>query len=134
MDIFKKTKKKDFEIVSDIDAIVDKAIGFTLHGKDHRIEPVTTQRFFEWSSALSGLYNLKDKTDVLADDVIDAYYKAINTLCPTITKEDIKKCTQAQLSAVYGTILDHCSGRAHSDDYKKKVMTSQNSQASVPQR
>lgn len=115
-----KSKQKDFEVISDVDAVVAKPVGFKLHGKTHRIEPITTQKFFEWSGSLASIYALKDKKDVTPDEIVDCYFNVIHSLCETVTREDIKKCEQAQLAALYGLIFDHCTGRAHTEEYQKK--------------
>lgn len=124
MDIFKRKKaKEDFEVIADVDAVVASPIGFRLHGKDHKIDPITTEQFLNWSNSLAHLYSLKDKKEVSPEEMIEAYFQIIGSLCKTITKEDIRKCEQAQLAALYGLIFDHCTGRAHVESYQKKKNT-----------
>lgn len=122
--MFKKfmPARGDFEVIADIDAVISKPIGFTLHGKDHRINPITTELFLIWSNALANLWNLKSKENVKEGETLDAYYTVINSLCPSITLEDIKKCEPSQVAAIYGIILDHATGRIRSEDEKKKTL------------
>ena len=112
----------DYDVISNIDDILDKPIAFVLHGKAHQINPVTTREFLEWSKALAGLSALRDKKHNDEKELIEAHLLTINTLCPSITKEDLETATQAQIAAIYGILLDHVSGKAHTEDYKKKTI------------
>ena len=117
------------EIFANLDDIITKPLAFVLHGKTHLISPLTTEQFLGWSTALAGLWDLKDKKGLEPDQLIDAYTKAIRSVCKTITKADIEQSTQAQIAAIYGLVLDHCMGRAHTEDYLKKKPTAQPTQS-----
>lgn len=124
--------QEDFEIIADIDAVITKPIGFRLHGRSHKIRPVTTREFMEWSSALAHLWNLKKKEDVQDEEIWKAYYNVIHTLCETITLEDIQKCEPSQIAAIYGVLLDHVTGRIQREDEKKKALSQSTQNENLP--
>lgn len=119
---FKPAREENFEIIADIDKVVSSPIGIKLHGRDHRIEPLTTETFLKWSKSVGELYSLASK-EVTEDQMKQAYFNCIHSLCKTVTMDDIMKCEKSQIAALFGVILDHCTGRAHTDEYKKKVKT-----------
>lgn len=108
-----------------LDKLISDPLPFRLHGKVHTLKPVSTKEFYHLTNSLAHLYTLRDQNkEVKAQEVIDAYYEVIKSLCDTITKEDIQKMTQAQIGAMYALILEHAHGRTEQVDQnelKKKT-------------
>jgi hypothetical protein len=108
-------------IVSDLDAMVANPIAFRLHGKVHHLNPVTVKEFFAYSNALLSIQTLQSKSDLSDEEIVDLYAKLIQSVCTSITKDDVKNLTHAQATALLNLIIEHITGRAHvSEDEKKK--------------
>lgn len=112
--------KKAPKVVTDLDAIVRDPIAITLHGKTHTIKPVLVEEFFALSNALAIVKELGLRDKLTLDEVIDGYYGVIYAVCPTITREDIRACSQSQIAALLKLVIEHVSGGL--TDEKKKMM------------
>lgn len=96
--------------VADLDKIATRQCVFTLHGKDHVITPPNLLNWLEIVEANAKLWNLKDQDVVTPEQLINDYFNLISKLCNTITKEDIKNCTQMQVSSLWQLVLDFMNG------------------------
>ena len=109
-------------VVSDLDAMVANPVAFRLHGKVHRMRPITVKEFFAVSNALLSLERLKSDDRLTDEQIIDLYFQIIHSVCDSVTKNDIKSMTHAQAGALIQLIVDHVTGRAHvpiPDEQKK---------------
>lgn len=126
MGIFKlkpaRARASEVSIIANLDDLITKPTAFTLHGKEHVIEPLSTKLFLQWSEALADFYALKEKPKVEADVLIDTYLKVFKSVCPTIERKDLEDATQAQIAALYSIILDHCTGKTPMGESEKKKM------------
>ena len=102
--------KKAPKVVTDLDAIVRDPIAITLHGKTHTIKPVLVEEFFALSNALAIVKELGLRDKLTLDEVIDGYYGVIYAVCPTITREDIRACSQSRIAALLKLVIEHVSG------------------------
>jgi hypothetical protein len=109
--------------VQDIDAIIEKPEYIKLHGVVHEIKPVLVNEFFALANALARLNNLTAQKEINLDDLVDTYFGLIRSVCPTIEKEDIRKCTNAQVAAILQKVYDHVNGI--SGEKKKTPLTFQ---------
>lgn len=123
---FKSKIPKDVELVSDIDAIITETIYFQLHGKVRAIKPMSAEQFLKYSLALSKLYSLRERKGLTGDELVEAYFELANSVIDDITKDDIRKLTQAQVSGLYTLILKSVTGEIQAEkDEKKKMKESQ---------
>lgn len=108
-------------IIADLDALIDEQISFKLHGKQHFISSVSTITFFKFAEKLAALNSLREKENLTGEELTNAYYDLINSVCDTITVEDVEKCTSAQIGALFQLVLDKVMGRL-TDDKKKTLI------------
>jgi hypothetical protein len=114
------SKKPSARVVTDLDAIIREPIAVTLHGKTHVIKPVLVEEFFSLSNALAAISDIAGADKVTLDEVIDGYYGVISSVCPTITKSDIRQSSHSQIAALLQLVMDHVSGGL--TDEKKKAL------------
>lgn len=122
-----KNKNSVHSVVTDLDAILESPGYVRLHGKTHTIKPVLVEEFFAFANALAAIKQIEGTEKVTVDDLVDAYWGIISPVCPTITKEDIRACTQAQVAALVQLVTDHTTGRL-TEEKKKLHMMKQASQ------
>jgi hypothetical protein len=135
-----RDEKRRVNLIADLDDLISQPIGFKYLGKEYIIEPMTTHNFMIVSRALQDLENvLKDKNneDFNEDDIYQAYYDFISTLCPRISISDIRKAKIAQLHALLNLMIRHITGQtapdmvAVDDTEKKKILNQINSRSSI---
>lgn len=113
---FQERKK----VVTDLDAIIQSPGFVRLHGKEHKINPIEVGEFFAFANAIANIKSIEVKDKITFDELIDSYYQLIFPVCPSITKEDIKKCTQSQIAALMSMIQSHVTGGL-TDEKKKNL-------------
>lgn len=116
---FREKKPRANVPVIDLDAICETEQYVQLHGKTHVIKPVLLEEFYALANAWAGIQMLTKEEKVTHKQMVDAYYSVIMPICPSITVEDLQKCTAAQLSALLQLVIDHQNGRQI--DEKKKT-------------
>lgn len=109
---FKPARASEAEVISDLDALIEKPIAFTFQGRNHIINPITTETFFKVANALSALDAMKSRSDYTKDDLIAVYLGIFSSVCNSIGKKEIESMTQAQAGALLQIILDCVVGRA----------------------
>lgn len=119
---FKAILPKKNKVVLDIDSIVSESQFVRLHGKVHEIKPVLVAEYFLLANSMATVSELVNrKGAIVLDEMVDAYYGVISSVCPTITKKDIRACSHMQVAQLYQFVMDHISGRI--SDEKKKTLT-----------
>lgn len=108
-------------VVTDLDAILESPGAVKLHGEMHRIEPVLVSEFFVFANALASVQALQARETVTIDEIVDAYWALINPICPTITREHIRKCSAAQVTGLLNLVQEHVMGKL-TDEKKKALM------------
>jgi hypothetical protein len=109
-------------LVADIDALIEKPAYVKLHGNIHMIRPMLVQEFWAVANALAEIQKLPSREKIALDEMIDKYYAVIKAVCHTITREDIVKCTQAQIGALLQRVYDHVNGVVYDEEKKKTLM------------
>lgn len=110
-------------IVSDLDAMIASPIAFRLHGRVHYLKPVTVKEFFAYANALVSLDKLKTDDKLTDEQLLEMYCRLIQSVCDTVTVEDVKSLTHGQATALIQLIVEHISGKAHADSEQKKKTT-----------
>jgi hypothetical protein len=105
-------------MVADLDALLDESISFRLHGRDHEIRPISAAEFFKFTNAYAGLSALGNKNEIPTEQLISAYYEVFSSVCGTITKEDVRQMSIAQVGALFQLIIESVTGRAQVDQKK----------------
>lgn len=113
-----RTQKQKSDLVADLDALLDESIGFRLHGKDHDIRPISAKEFFKFTNAYARLSELSETKEIPAEKLIEGYYEVFSSVCDTITLEDVKQMSLAQVGALFQLIIETVSGRAQVDQKK----------------
>jgi hypothetical protein len=114
MNLFKKSKvdSQPATIVSDLDALISETIAFKVHGKIHKIKPITVEEFVKFSLALSDAQTLQTAESVKTNDLIDVYLKIFQAVCDTIERKDIESMTQPQVGALLQLVVEAVMGKA----------------------
>ena len=113
-----ETKPKPV-IVADLDSILSRTVSFVLHGRTLTLVPMSVENWLIAVSNESKLRALQSQTVVTPDELIKAYYDFISQLCPDITEDDIRNCTQQQVASLWQLALDTLNGYAE----KKTLLT-----------
>ena len=96
------------EIVSDLDKILTETVSFKLHGKIFRISPITSKQFFKYTLALDSLHKISGEID--AQELINRYHDLMKQVIPEIEREDIAKCSQAQIAGLFRLVINTITG------------------------
>lgn len=111
---------KALDIVSDLDKMIAEPLAFKLHGRVHKIEPISVKEFYAYSNALARLNVLRDSKSIEKEDLVDAYFELYKSVISTIKLQDVEDMTQAQAAALFQLIIDVVTGRAYAPDEEKK--------------
>jgi len=113
------------KLVSDLDRMIAESIAFKLHGKVHRINPITVEEFYRFTKAFSIVSGMKPDS-LSPAETLTMYHEVISSVAPTVTKKDIEDMTQAQVGALLQLVIEAVTGKAytevapaHSDEKKK---------------
>lgn len=117
-----RSKYKDAEPVTDLDAIIAAPVTFRFDGKIHKLKPMQLDEYLKFSNAQSRLLaNLKDDAPKLnARELARQYLDVVSSICDTITIEDILRMEQVQVAALYQLIIDITTGQVKTEAGKKK--------------
>lgn len=123
----KASKQEDVGPVTDLDAIVAEAVPFRFNGKIHEIKPIDLEGFLKFTNAQINLRKKADDGELLDAAILAKnYHLVISAVCDTVTLNDVKSMSQAQVAALYQLVLDAITGQVESveDDgtVKKKRM------------
>lgn len=118
MKLWPTRSKHKAEMVADLDALLDESISFRLHGRDHEIRPISAAEFFKFTNAYAGLSALGNKSEIPTEQLINAYYEVFSSVCTTISKEDVRQMSIAQVGALFQLIIESVTGRAQVDQKK----------------
>ena len=111
-------------LIADLDTLIDETVSLRLHGKTHTLNQITTIVFLKYTNRLAILNSCISNKNISEEELLDAYYELINSICETITIEDIKKAQSSQLAALLQLVIDKVMGRL-TESKKKTLMTSQ---------
>lgn len=109
-------------MVSDLDAMISQPVSFKVLGKTHVIQPLTVQQFTQFAFAYSQIMALHNQEVVTPDELVEAYYKMVSSVCDTVTKEDISKMSQQQVAGLFQIMVDLQAGKLFGDDGQKKTL------------
>lgn len=115
-----RTKAKNVDPVTDLDAIISEPVPFRFKGKTHFLKPVTVAEFLKFANANPKLLNGITEPDLTAQILAERYFDVISSVCDTITLKDIQSMEQAQVAALYQLVLDMVTGQVDMGDGKKK--------------
>jgi len=99
-------------VVADLDALLNESVYFKLHGKTHEIKPLSAKQFLILTNNLGHLLDLKEKSEITPDELVDRYYDLVSSCCETISKDDIKNMTQQQIAGLFQLVMDALTGKA----------------------
>lgn len=120
LNLFRGKEKKPGAVkVANLDALLARDQLVTLHGRNHRIKVPQLQTWIEIVSAQNELMALREKVSLSSDELIEAYFKFISKMCDSISKDDLRKCSQMQVSSLWQICLDMMAGYT-----QKKTQTS----------
>lgn len=116
VDLIKEIKEKrgveEYEVVVDLDALVDEEKTFKFKNKIHKIKPIDLKIFLLLTEAFSQLEKLGSEKQITKETIIDSYYAIISEVCDTITKKDIEEMSFVQLNALLKYLIDLLSGKS----------------------
>jgi len=107
--------------VTDLDAIIAEPVPFRFRGKIHILEPIQLMDFLRFANAHAELQNSMQSKDKLSVEVLaDKMLAVFQSVCKTITLEDLMKMEQVQVAALYQLVLDMVSGQVDMTGEGKK--------------
>jgi hypothetical protein len=112
-------------VISDLDAMVSEPVGFVLHGRTHVIKPITLEEFYKFVNAWTAVLSWKDSEKVGPREYLSGLTALFQSVCDSITPDDVSKLTQAQAGALFSLIVESVTGKAQAaevagSDQKKK--------------
>lgn len=109
------------EPIADLDALIQSPIPFKCLGRIHYLKPVSTQVFFEVTNALARMSTMKDAAGTLGEErLLDLYFGLFSAVCDTLSRNDLKRMSQAQCAALLQLVIDTITGKVHADIEEKK--------------
>jgi hypothetical protein len=117
---FKKPQAevKPSVVLRDFDALVADAVSFKLHGKIHVMNPVTVLEFWKFSESMAQIQLLATQEGVTIDSLTEGYLGIFQSVCPSITLEDVKNMTQPQIGALLQFVVDTIKGASQVEEYQ----------------
>ena len=107
------------KIVADLDAIKSEPVGFYLFEKLHIIKPLNVEEFMGYVDEYVNLMDLKNRTEVSAEELIEKYYRCFSKVIKTLTIDDVKNMSQQQCAALYELVMDTITGKVFTTEKKK---------------
>jgi hypothetical protein len=133
--------RRSTKLIADLDDLISQPIGFKYLGKSYIVEPMTTHNFMLVTRALhelEGILKTKEQQEFHEDEIYEAYFNFVSSLCPQMTLSDIKKAKIPQLHALLNLMVRHISGQTAPDmvaeDPEKKktqILMTHDSQNSI---
>lgn len=102
-------------MISDLDAMVSKPVAFRLHGKVHQIKPIALEEFYRFVNAWTTVLGWKDSDGVKPEQYLAGLTELFQSVCDTITADDVSRLTQAQAGALFQLIIESVTGKAQVD-------------------
>jgi hypothetical protein len=117
-----KSKKELPQVVTDLDALISKPVGFRFHGRIHIIPPLEVAEFLKATSAIAAIDELRTMEKLTEEDLVDRYSRCFAIVCPTVTKDLVQKMSLQQIAALYNLVLEAIMGKAQVDLEKKSSL------------
>ena len=105
--------------MADLDAILGGPVFFKLHGKSFEIKSVTTEAYLRFIKGLNEFNALTGKEDLTVEEATDKTLAVFQPLIPELTADDLMKCTQPQVAALFNLVVERVQGKIEG---KKKVV------------
>lgn len=111
----------EFVVVTNLDAIKGRTIGFRFNGKIHKIKPLPVEKYIEATAAMAAIGELiANKKRVRTEaELLDAYDAIFSVMCPSVSRADLEDMSVQQIGALYNTILQHVMGAEQFEAQKK---------------
>lgn len=122
--MFKRKEPARENCVADLDRIISKSVSFKLHGKYHTIRPITSGAFFDFTHKMWQLDELANDKNATGADIKKKYLEVAQSVCSTITMEDVQDMTEAQFAGLFSVITDTITGRVNTEQTSVKKKTS----------
>jgi hypothetical protein len=126
-----RTQSKSTNLIADLDSMIIEAVEFKLHGKIHKIKPVSNIEFFKFTNAYANLWDATNKKALPPEKIIAGYFEIISSVCDSVTLKDVQQMTNAQVGALVQLIMDQVTGRL---DEKKTLEAMRRTAQSVVER
>lgn len=129
---FKLKPTRGVEVISDLDALIEKPVAFKFQGRTHVIKPMTTETFFLVTQAITELEIGARGKNFTKEELIEGYIKVFSSVCDTIGKKEVESMSIAQAAALLQVVTDCITGKVHSpghpinqnsEDEKKKTVS-----------
>lgn len=112
---------EELVVVTNLDAIKSRTIGFRFNGKIHRINPLSVDKYVEATFAMAGIADMIASKKRLKSEsqLLDAYEAIFSILCPSVKRADLNEMSVQQIGALYNTVLEQIMGREQFEAQKK---------------
>lgn len=108
----------DVEIISDLDKMVARRIGFRWNGKVHFIAPMELETFLVTMNELQSFSKTMikaQKGEITFRDCMKDIHRTVASVCSTISLDDLMSMTFAQVNALNALIVKTVTGEAHAE-------------------
>jgi hypothetical protein len=116
----RKEPASDIPVVADLDRIISKSVAIILNGKKHIIRPITSAQFFLYAAELAKLNDILPGNPS-KKEIIDQCFAVVSQICPSLTHEDVRTASDAQMAGLYRVIIDAVTGYRYPDNEKKNM-------------
>ena len=111
-------------MVADLDSMISKPVGIRLFGKVHQIKPMDQETFLKTVNSLAQMDFLRKQRDVNREKILDGYAVIFASCCNSISRKDVEKMTEAQISGFFNQVILQVQGvssMSDSDQKKKSI-------------
>ncbi len=106
-------KRAKEEVVADLDAMIADPVAFRFQSKRHIIKPISTVEFLKYVRASVHVAETLKSDKASKEDVIDAAFDVIASVCDSMRRKDLEAMTQAQVGALLALISKCVTGEIY---------------------
>lgn len=105
--------------IADLDAILGGPVRFKLHGNSHEILPVSAMAYLQFINNVNEFQALNMREDLTIEEATEKTLDVFKPLIPSLTKDDLLRCTQPQIAALFSLVIERVQGKVGTSDKKK---------------
>ena len=115
------TKPKSEEVIADLDAMIADPVAFKFQGKRHIIKPISTIEFMKYVKASVGVAEMLKNPKATKDEVLDATFDVVSSVCDTFRRSHLEAMTQPQAGALLALISKCVTGEIYAQQQDESV-------------
>lgn len=130
-DLFRSRKQppEGVEVITDLDALMEKPIYFRFKGEAFKIDPMSTRDCLQTYAEFVNVQSLAKKESITGDEIITAYTELFQRVCPQFTRKHVEQLTPTQLGALYVLVIKTITGEQQAEKKTPLMVPTQGSSA-----